>query len=338
MNAAAALGAWWRRRSTPLGPPVTVQPPQSLSPAPLPARGESSAGARALSDLHATWAAHIGESVTLGVQSVDELVQQFAGIDRHLDVALSTDDALAGQSGLGPALDQARDTMQKVLSLVESSAQCSQELLDGVGVAVAATQGLSNTARSVERIAQMTTLLAVNARIEAARAGDAGRGFSVVAEEIRKLAAAARDDSRAILGTLEAIERGMAGAVQAARVVRDRNAVLAGQCRAEVNGALDDLQDATRQWIEGSKAMHEAGVAVRTSVASAMEQFQFQDRVAQRLSHVHSSVQQVGQLLEAGWPHATAVAEQSARLTASYTMPDESSPPAGQAVPTLEFF
>lgn len=291
-----------------------------------------------MSHLHATWATHVGESVTLGVQSVDELVQQFAGIDRQLDVALSTDAALAGQTGLGPALDLARGTMQQVLSLVESSSQCGQDLLDGVGLAVSATQGLSNTARSVERIAQMTTLLAVNARIEAARAGDAGRGFAVVAEEIRKLAAAARDDSRAILATLEAIERGMAGAVQAARVVRDRNAALAGQCRQEVNGALDGLQDATRQWIAGSSAMREAGVAVRASVASAMEQFQFQDRVAQRLSHVQTSVAQVGQLLASGWPDATAVAEQSALLKASYTMPDESSPPAGQAVHTLDFF
>lgn len=337
MNA-AALGDWWRRRSTPAFHPAVAPSPPPMAPSPASMRLSASAGAAALSDLHATWAGHIDESVTLGVHSVDQLVQQFAAIDQHLDAALSTDADLAGQRGLGPALGLANETMQKVLSLVESSAQSSQDLLDGVGAAVAATQGLTETARSVERIAQMTTLLSVNARIEAARAGEAGRGFAIVAEEIRKLAAAARDDSHAILATLDAIERGMAGAVQAARRVRDRNAALAGQCRTEVGGALGGLQEATRQWIEGSGAMREAGLAARASVASALEQFQFQDRVAQRLSHVQASIVQAGQLLQAGWPDATAVTEVSARLKASYTMPDESSPQAPPAASTLDFF
>lgn len=82
------------------------------------------------------------------------------------------------------SIEELRDTVMQIASSVETLVGQTQEITKAAGV--------------IENVSEKTNLLALNAAIEAARAGEHGRGFSVVADEVRSLAAGTKDSAQGI--------------------------------------------------------------------------------------------------------------------------------------------
>ncbi|MBZ0091446.1 MAG: methyl-accepting chemotaxis protein, partial [Sulfuricellaceae bacterium] len=173
--------------------------------------------------------------------------------------------------------------MEKVVTTVNSSVNIINKLSDSI-------QKIGQITTVIKEIAEQTNLLALNAAIEAARAGEQGRGFAVVADEVRKLAERTSTSTNEISGVVDLIRSETSSAVGAMGEV-DRE-VGEGANYSRLTG------EALKQIVEAANKVTEM---VEQIASSTKEQASATDDVAQNLEGISSvteenaaSIQQVG--------------------------------------------
>jgi methyl-accepting chemotaxis protein len=187
--------------------------------------------------------------------SLQQIGEQAQGAGRDAERALSkTAEALAvvreTVSGITTSRDQIRETEKRVKRLAERS----QEISSAVSI--------------IGKISERTSVLALNASMQAVAAGEAGRGFAAVADEVKRLAENAREATQQIAGLVSAIQSDTTETLQA------------------MNSTIAQVVDITRLADSAGTQMNEtreATEALATSVRQISQATQTQADTSQRL-------------------------------------------------------
>lgn len=183
-----------------------------------------------------------GELAATATQTAGD-VENIASDMNKLDAIMG--DSVDSTKALAEASDLIRRASAEGMKIVENLTSVNNDCVDafdsifeGIASVEGSANRISDASELISSIAGQTNLLSLNASIEAARAGDAGRGFSVVAEEIRKLS----DESEQNVST--------------------------------INSLLDELQANTRSAIDKSEMVKGFVEAQNESVAKTRESFE----------------------------------------------------------------
>ena len=175
--------------------------------------------------------------------AMNELVATVDEVARHAQEASET-----AQTG-GQETNAGTRQVTQVIQAIKHQSNIIQKTADEVERLQRSGQQISDVMGVIRSIAEQTNLLALNAAIEAARAGEAGRGFAVVADEVRTLAARTHESTQQIEQTVTELLERITAAVTAMHSSNEStnatviNAEEAGQALVGITQAIENIEN-----------------------------------------------------------------------------------------------
>jgi methyl-accepting chemotaxis protein len=249
------------------------------------------------------WSSQIEMARAQTEQGINDLAARFANLSQRLQSAVAASQSSASgdgsTKGVVALLNDSQTELNAIIAALRSSLKEKEELLHAVHGLSRFTEALQQMARDVGAIAQQTNLLAINAAIEAARAGAVGRGFAVVASEVRMLSKQSGETGKKIADTVDTVNKAIANTLQVSRQYAQQDAQMVSQSEQVIVSVLGEFRSTATELNDAADVLRQESQLIQGEISEVLVALQFQDRVDQMLTHVRTNQDKLSQTLDA---------------------------------------
>jgi methyl-accepting chemotaxis protein len=257
---------------------------------------------RALGDDISTLRLDLGQVRSLVADAITTLQRSFydlvAKTSAHRDLALSLLGDGNAKGGMRNLVDEVEEVLRLLIGDLKSGAELDTNVAQRMETLVSELEGTFTLISKLDGIATQTNILSINAYIEAARSGDRGKAFGVVASEVRALSKASRElndamsdrvqDARTVLVDMKMSVEGLgARGAEAARAARERG-----------DGMLHRLESFDHGLQGALAALHQAAADIDERANAAVRALQFEDMVRQILEGSEKRLQRMQSVVD----------------------------------------